>query len=257
MARLKTLLTGTAIIVCVFCFNAHASGVSDLKSDFIRANDLYKDSQYAQAIVIYEAILKSGYASGNLYYNLGNCYFKKNELGRAMLNYERALVFIPGDSDLRSNYDYLRSTLNLGAKDSAGGRGALWLDRISQAFTIDGLTLFLALLFWIIFFGIAVAMFYPRFRMVLKPWLIGLGVLFLCGGGILFRNIDQFNQAAIVVSKEAEVKFEPAQSATTYFKLTEGEKLQVLELSGGWLKIKRLDGKIGWMADAALERVNQ
>ena len=69
-----------------------------------QADSAYINKDYAQAIEIYESLLKQG-ESGEIYYNLGNAYFKHDELGRAILNYERALLLQPGNNDVNANLD--------------------------------------------------------------------------------------------------------------------------------------------------------
>ncbi|HSA31118.1 MAG TPA: tetratricopeptide repeat protein, partial [Candidatus Omnitrophota bacterium] len=76
---------------------------------FAKANTEYQQGRYEEAGGLYEQILESGQESGALYYNLGNSYFKKGQIGKAILNYERALDFFPRDADLQANYAFARS----------------------------------------------------------------------------------------------------------------------------------------------------
>ena len=73
-----------------------------------QADSAYINKDYAQAIEIYESLLQDG-ESGEIYYNLGNAYFKQDELGRAILNYERALLLQPGNADVSANLDIARA----------------------------------------------------------------------------------------------------------------------------------------------------
>jgi tetratricopeptide (TPR) repeat protein len=79
------------------------------QTTFFHANALYKDGQYDAAVQEYEQLLQSGRTSGNLYFNLGNAYFKAGKKGKAIVNYERARRLIPGDPDLRANLEYAQS----------------------------------------------------------------------------------------------------------------------------------------------------
>ena len=72
------------------------------------ADSAYINEEYDKAIVIYESLLQEG-ESGEIYYNLGNAYFKQDELGRAILNYERALLLQPGNADVNANLDIARA----------------------------------------------------------------------------------------------------------------------------------------------------
>ena len=81
---------------------------SDTGYIFYKANALYEEGKYDEAIEVYTGLIDQGLESGNLYYNIGNCYFKKGELGKAIVNYERANKLIPDDSDLKSNHDFAR-----------------------------------------------------------------------------------------------------------------------------------------------------
>ena len=98
----------SAVSLCWATFLAAAVPTTP-QTAFFRANTLYTQGQYAEAVEAYEAVLQSGLASGNVYFNLGNAYFKAGQVGRAILSYERARRFLPSDPDLAANLGFARS----------------------------------------------------------------------------------------------------------------------------------------------------
>ena len=72
---------------------------------FQQGNQFYQAEDWSEAISAYENLLAAGFEGADLYYNLGNAYFKKGELGRSILNWERAAAIQPGEPDLRANLD--------------------------------------------------------------------------------------------------------------------------------------------------------
>ena len=90
------------ILFSLVCLTASAQTKS-------QADELYKKEKYEQAAVAYEKILKKEGVAAAVYYNLGNCYYKMDEIPRAVLNYERALLLSPGDEDIRANLVLARS----------------------------------------------------------------------------------------------------------------------------------------------------
>ena len=222
---------------------------------FIEASFAYKDSHYAQAISKYEEILKEGFANGNLYYNLANSYFKKQDLGQAALNYERAMLYIPRDSDLHSNYEYVRSLLNINRQEMPGNRFQRWIDRLFSSISINGLTIFLSCLYFMAVLLLSLNLFFKGFIRISRPILLLLIPLFLVAALSLGRKVDHLEKGAIVISRQAEVKFEPLATATTFFKLSEGSLVEILEKTGSWYKIKRSDGKLGWVDSSGVEPI--
>jgi tetratricopeptide (TPR) repeat protein len=223
---------------------------------FNEANSLYRHNQYPAAQAEYERILRSGWESGNLYYNLGNCYFKQGKYGLALLNYERAKRFIPGDSDLRANYDYARSLLNLNGDYLPGNRLTRAIDRAFSGLNPSGLAIILSLLYLMILSCLAIRIFLGRQLRFYKTILAALICAFILVGSALFRQAEYFAQGAIVVAKEMEAKFEPLASSTTYFTLPEGSKLIVVDTSSDWFKVKRPDNKVGWVEASGLEQIS-
>ena len=100
-------------LLLVFASSLKAS----VENSFVEANNMYKNGNYQEAIDMYQSILDGGYESAALYYNLGNAYFRTDNLGAAILNYERALQIDPSDKEIQQNLDYSDVDLQLGSSD--------------------------------------------------------------------------------------------------------------------------------------------
>ncbi|MFA4888920.1 MAG: SH3 domain-containing protein [Candidatus Omnitrophota bacterium] len=245
-------IIGAVILICLAADFAFAQ--NQYQAEFDQANDLYRQARYSQAAEAYESIIKGGFVSGQLYYNLGNCYFKQQELGSAVLNYERAKIFMPRDSDLKANYEYAFNQLNLSSQQSSSRLGR-WLDSLSAELGIDSMAIILSVLVLAIILLCLWSMFSGRASKLFKPAVFILVILLIITGVTLQRKISYLNKGAVVVAKEAGARFEPSESATQYFVLSEGVKVEVLDISGSWLKVRRSDKKIGWVNKEAVERI--
>jgi len=216
-------------------------------SGFNRANVYYGQANYDEAIKQYNSILETGWESGNLYYNLGNCYFKKGELGRAILNYEKARKLIPLDKDLESNYEYALSLIKGGAVAIKKSLPLRVLNNLFEKFTIDGLMILLSIFFISILISILLSLFFKPFKRQALILTAFLGLCFVVGLVGFKGKISLLNKEAIVVSKQADAKFEPMDKATAYFTLYEGMKVEVISSKDNWYKVRRLDNKSGWV----------
>jgi len=245
-----------AVFIATLCLRCSLAqeAVKTPGSLFYQANINYQEAKYDAAINDYEKIINSGLESGNIYYNLGNSYFKKGELGLAVLNYERANVLIPNDSDLRSNYDYVLQALNLEPQLSG-----VWFERIVYSLfrnmDIDSLIILLISIYIALIALLILNLFINRLKRFSGFIAFVLIALFILPAFALSSKINYFNKAAIVISKEADVKFEPLENATTYFKLNAGSKVEVVEKTEGWYKVKRFDNKLGWVNKSVLRQI--
>lgn len=222
-------------------------------SKFVAGGMAYKEGRYDEAVSLYNEILRGGRVSGPLYYNLGNSYFKKGNLGRAVLSYERAGRFIPRDGDLNFNRRYARSRIvNYGGeKTNLPGR---LVRNFILFYTIDEMVIIMACA------GIAVGIVYlislylywPR---PLTRWAIAfLTLVFVTYGAGLIAKVRYERDTAVAVAA-AESYFEPRADSTVHFKLPEGAKVKILKTEEGWAKVRRPDGKTGWVPQDALDRI--
>ena len=255
LTKLSVLLILLWVIIFTPCsFAAQGAGGNAQESFFYQGNIAYQEGKYDLAIKSYELLASAGWEGGNLYYNLGNSYFKKGELGKAILNYVRAKQFIPEDSDLKSNYAYALSILNLGPQ-STGNNVQQAVDRLFAGITLNRLTILLSAIYILLIISFVLLLLFSGLRRFFRPFIFMFLVLFILAASALDSKIIYFFKGAVVISKEAEVKFEPLPSATTYFKLSEGNKVEVIEKTKNWYKIKRFDGKFGWVNKEAVSLI--
>jgi tetratricopeptide (TPR) repeat protein len=215
------------------------------------ANEFYKKAEYQAAIEKYELVLKSNFVSGELYYNLGNAYFKTNQIPMAILCYERAEKLMPGDEDVEFNL----SIANLKIVDKIEVMPRLffyrWIDSIMNLFSFEGwaitgiISIVFAMLFFVLFritegAGTRKAFFY-----------LGLVLVILTIKAFWIANV-QYKAAtgentAIIFTPTVNVKSSPVANGTNLFVLHEGTKVELLDKVGEWSKIKLSDGNQGWM----------
>jgi len=220
---------------------------------FTEASSLYENGEYTAAVSLYEKVLDDGRESGKLYYNIGNCYFKQDDLGRAILNYERARRLIPRDADLDANYTYARTLI----KEPEMRTHQVWIWRIvhffTAPFTLDELTLFASVLFGIV---LIVSGCFILERCSRRTYSIALIITVLIFGVVIAGIVDRSNaidRDAIIVTKEITARFGPFERATMHFTMYEGMQVRIVEKKGFWYKIKRVDGNTGWIPKDAAE----
>ena len=247
----------TAFFIMSFCFPALARQTrDDVLSQFVVAGVSYKDGKYEEAAKILEGLLSNGLHSGNIYYNLGNCYVKAGHLGKAVLSYERAKRLIPRDSDLNANLRYALSLVKNGGYEGERSRYfmATPLDALGGLLTKSEMAGFLAILF-IMMGAFHLASLYLSFsKNMVRYGMAGVLVMlvFLSAGFIYKAQLEL--HSSIVIQDTASY-FEPRDDATVHYELYEGMKISIVERASSWLKVKRGDGKMGWVKSSALEEI--
>jgi len=256
--KYPVLLFLCSLLVALLCpaviIHAAEGKGSDPQYIFYKGNTFYEEGNYEAAIREYSRLVDQGLESGHLYYNMGNSYFKSGELGRAILYYEKAKRLIPGDSDLRSNYTYAMSKISPGASAAS----ALWYSKIFSlfnGFTVNGLSVAVSILYAFILLSVLAAIFFPSAKMHCRLSAIILLVIFLASASTLYHRVALLDSEAVILAAQADARFEPMENATTHFTLYEGAKVTVLQSRKGWMKIRRDDGKSGWVRTEYTEMI--
>ncbi len=224
---------------------------------FDKANTLYNEGKYADAISQYESILATKNHSEALYFNLGNAHYKLNHIAPSIYYYEKALQLNPNDSDIKNNLALAKNmTIDAINVIPEGGLSKI-LNNTTNALTFDswakvsvGFVFCFVVLFLIYYFA------YSSLRKRLA-FLGSMATLFLMCVTLLFAfhkfNLDKLDKPAIVFAQESSVKNEPNSRSEDSFNLHEGTKVQVLDTVNNWKKIKLQDGKTGWISSADIK----
>ena len=236
-----------------------ASQAATAEAIWEEAAAAYNSANYDQAIEAYMAILAQGKHSAKLYYNLANAHFKKNELGKAILYYNRALRLKPGDEDIRHNLAYAESS----TKDSIEAIPEFflttWVRAIRSLLSGNAWTI-LSLVMLALALGMAL-LFMLAQRLSLRK----VGFYVMAVAGILFivttlfaiseRKISINHSEAIVMSSSVSIKSSPDRAATELFVLHEGTKLTIGETIEGWAEVRIADGRKGWIETSRIEKI--
>ena len=215
------------------------------------ADSSYVRGQYQQAIAKYEALLKQG-ASADLYYNLGNAYYRTENIPEAVLNYERALLLSPGDRDIRFNLQIARSKTFDKIVPESEMFFVTWYRSLVSTMSVDGWarTALVALALTIIL--LLVYLFSERIWLRKAGFFGGVALLLLFMGANIFawqQKKDLLNRkGAIIFAPSVTVKSTPAANGTDLFILHEGTKVVITDGSmKEWKEIRLADGKEGWI----------
>lgn len=223
------------------------------------ADSAYARQQYQQAIKCYEQLLKDG-VNADIYYNLGNAYYRVDDFTHAVLNYERALLLNPGDKDIRFNLQLARSKTIDKITPESEMFFVTWYRSLTNIMSVDG---WAACALICLTLAIVLFLVYLFSDAVWRRKVGFFGSLFLIVVFVL-SNIFAFQQnkilseraGAIVISGMAPVKSTPAVNGTNLFILHEGTKVNITEdFSNQWFKVRVADGKEGWISAKDIERI--
>ena len=213
---------------------------------YLEAIEQYQQRNYAQAAASFLAIVDNGVQNGKLFYNLGNAYLKEGLLGHAILWYERALLMIPDDPDLRFNHNYAVSLTKdrIETKSQSLWRILFFWNHLLSPEVIRWLAIIVNLAFWSLLLVRILLKKKP-----LKATTIFLLLILLCLAATATYNYyyRSTNTAAIILVDEAPVRSGLSDQATELFVLHAGTKVRVKREINGFYRIHFAEGKIGWL----------
>lgn len=217
---------------------------AEVNVKFEEANRLYEQGKYDEAASTYESIVKSRGGSAALYFNLGNTYFKNGQLGRALFHYRMAERMAPRDPDIEANLRLTRERV-AGASTASS---STW-DRFLGYFTLNELSAFCAVLFWI-WAGLYILI---RWRPSLERKLRGLG---LATGSILAASvilvclsfIASRSTIAIVLKPDTTVHLGPLVESQPAFTSGDGVELDLMARREDWVQVRDHSNRSGWIA---------
>ncbi len=246
------------ILFCCGIFNpAHARNGDYIPMD--SANEAYIHGDYAKAITFYQKFINIGIQSAQAYYNLGNCYYKTNEIPKAILYYEKAEKLAPDDQDIQFNLQLANQKIT----DRLPADAPLFLTtgwkQFVNRYTEKQWALACIWLLCCSLFLFALYLFFSRLILKKISFWAALVVLFFCFFTFWLANIqyDALNShdTAIVMSASVTVKGAPEDKATSLFVIHEGTKVAIVKNEGEWTEVKLPNGNQGWLNSSDISAI--
>jgi tetratricopeptide (TPR) repeat protein len=232
------------------------SQISWAQSAFEQGNDLYRKGNYAEAIKRYESILKEGQESAELYFNMGNAYYKLNKTAPAIYNLEKALLLKPNDEDIKANLAFTQKMTVDDAKPvtQSGFAGLMGgsqnYDRWAWVAVIT------CFIFFSLFLGYYMALTSSRKRLYFIGMAVAVVVIVITLPiACMLKSIDAAERPAIIFANQVAVKSEPLATASAAFTLHEGTKVNVIDTLENWKKIELSGNQKGWVEAGAIKEV--
>ncbi|MDQ7026080.1 MAG: hypothetical protein Q9P01_09780 [Anaerolineae bacterium] len=213
-----------------------------------RAEEAYRLRDYLTAITLYEEAIDSGQHDSTTFYNLGNAYYEAENLGQAMLNYRRALLYLPRDTNLNINIARIRaqrSTITTSETD--------WLNQLAtlsnDTFTLFELSL-LIFVGWIVFFVILAIDVVRGFHDGnTRLFVVVMGIILLIGlvlmGSRLY--VETQRPTAVVLSNSVNVMSGPGEDYLSIYTIHAAAEVRIMEEVDDWLRFALPDGRGGWL----------
>jgi tetratricopeptide (TPR) repeat protein len=238
-------------------FSLTQTYASDLQKLVKEGNEYCKKSQYDKAIASYQAVIKEGYASSDLYFNLGYSYFKSKNYTKAILYFEKAKILAPADKDITYNLEYARSFTIDKIEEIPEVFLVTWFKALRDQLSLNAWTILSILSF------IVTIVFYLIF--LLSKSIIWKKTAFWTGTITLIFTLWSLSSAyshysaqtnhntAIVFNPMVNIKSSPSETGNNLFILHEGTKVEILDIVGEWGEIKISSGGRGFIKLSDLE----
>lgn len=224
-----------------------------------RASIAYDQGNYLQTISDYETLVSVYGSSSDLYYNLANAYFKDKNYAKAILNYERCLLYDPSNGDAKANLELAKLNCVDKIETIQPVIFKTWSDSVSNLMSCSTWTN-LSIIFFLVFAICTFAYFFMKKVTIRKigfySAIVSIIICFICN---IYANQQQNKinnrDFAIVITPSVTVKSSPADSGTQLFTVHEGLKVKVRSTLSDWSEVELSDGNVGWLPTSTIEKI--
>ncbi|MGA2298514.1 MAG: tetratricopeptide repeat protein [FCB group bacterium] len=245
------------LLIIALLFLSQTTFANEAADNFQKANDFFKKGNYTHAVELYRSILNNGYESGDVYYNMGNCYYRMNKIPEAILYYERAKRLAPDDEDINFNLNI--ANLRIVDKIEPIPQFFLfqWFENFRSTYTSGTWATLTVLGLWLGFICLAgfILFWNPGIRKLF--FTIAIASFIFSTLFYVFATqtstIEETRNEAVIFKPSVYVKSSPDESGKDLFILHEGTKVKVLDEAGDWRKIKLANGSLGWTLEQNIE----
>lgn len=226
---------------------------------YLNAQNAYKNRDYAASINYYQQILANDAIAPEVFYNLGNCYYKSDSIGRAIQYYEKARKIIGDEEDLIHNLKLAHNrTVDKIEPMPEFVVTSTWKNIVNYK-TADQWANYAVINFVFVF--VALVLFQLAKQSNLKKTFFGMGILLVFISGLFYilarsrsHADSSVNQGVIIVNSSA-VKSAPQTSSTDLFVIHEGTVFKIVDNQTDWIKIRLDNGNLGWIQKNAIGEI--
>ncbi len=233
------------------CLVLTSSVFAQSKVEFTKANNEYAQGHFKEAIEGYEALVRAHQWNANLFYDLGNAYFRTGDFGRAILNYERALALDRHHPEAMANLQIARDESR--ALELQSGR----LERYLQFASANQFSVAAAVAFWLGVFGLVTLVFARRRSATLT--VLSIISLLICGAAVWATyTLEHGNNGpalAIVTGNDVQARLATADTANSVLALPPGSEIKILSTRGDWMYAALPNNLRGWIQARNAEQV--
>lgn len=235
----------------VSVFGTVRADMIDAVSLVAEAQSAYEQGDYESAAVQFEQLAVAFNGAPDIYYALGNCYYKQQQFAKAVLNYERCLKYDPSNEDAANNLEMAQLNCVDKIESIQPVIFMTWSDAIRDSLSVDGWSN-LSIAFFIAFLLCVACFFFLRKVALRKTGFYGAIVMLILFVVALCYAHSQNNRLlshddAIVMSPTVTLRSTPSDSGTQLLIIHEGLKVHIRQELSGWSEIELSDGNVGWM----------
>lgn len=259
---MKTLL----YIVAFFCLSVQSLLAQTVSE---KAEKAYTEDKYQEAVTLYEQLIKEGQVSSDLYYNLGNSYFKSGNLGKSVLSYERALLLDPNNAEAETNLAFVNSKIKDKMSNGENMMNTLYAS-ILHSFSYNGWATLGIISFLLILVCAALYIFNEGVLIRKIGFFGGMSMILIC----LLANVFAFKSSKALTDSDKAVIIdysvvlslsprEPKSKSEEAFILNEGAKVEIIdsvevkegEIKQVWYNVQADDAHKAWIDSKHVEKI--
>lgn len=244
------------LLAIIFAPNVSAISTLSLKeSYFSDGNEAYEKGDYQLAVEIYNQILKDGFTSWELYYNLANAYYRLDEIGQSIINYKRALRLAPNKKIIKDNLTLARSKTSDNIEQLPQPFLKQWTHSFVSITTLHGWRTMLVIVLFLFCASLTVFFIAHNYRLrktmfIISALLLIITFLSAINAAISVNNVTNNNEA-VIIAPMTVVKSSPDPKSVDKFILHEGTEITISDTQDEWWQIYIADGKTGWINSGA------
>jgi tetratricopeptide (TPR) repeat protein len=229
---------------------------STLEYNFEQGNKFYVDGEYREAIGEYEKVIQGGYQSAELYYNLGNAYFREGMLGQAIKNYIRAKRLNPRDDDIRANLEFARQFAIDKIEISQETIFFQYINRFFDSFSLTEIS-WIALILYFGVMAIILSCYIYRWWRIPSPAVVVFLVIFVISAtfaGVKFDR-DVLTRGGVVISQQIDIRNGPGEDYNTQFTAHSGLTFKIDREELGYYLVDFENRLKGWIKIQAVAEI--